>query len=185
MIPFSAMFTLDFFLTLAFVAAAVTAMIFSARYHRADGSRTSLFLLVATAFLTAYQVLQLLLGSFISYWLGNYAAQNPEFQLPAWINPALSVLFYALNYGFVIALALAAWFGMRKSRALRLAEHESVEPESGEPVLESLAEEGEDVAEQESGKPVVEPLEEEGRDVVVADGREAAEDPSTSKPTET
>lgn len=164
MIPFSAIFTLDFFLTVAFVAAAVTAMVFSARYHRSDGGRTSLFLLVATAFLTAYQALQLVLGSFVSYWLGNYAAQNPEFQLPAWINPALSVLFYALNYGFVIALALAAWFGMRKARVSEPVLQESAEAECSEQDLEPLA--------------VVD------GDVGAVDGPDVAEDPGASKPAE-
>jgi hypothetical protein len=39
--------------------------------------------------------------------------------MPSWVNLTLVILFTALNYGFVIGLALTAWSAVRKTRADR------------------------------------------------------------------
>jgi hypothetical protein len=64
-------------------------------------------------------MLQWLLSSFVSYFVTNYASAHADFALPSWVNPTLTILFTALNFGFVIGLGLTAWSAVRKVRADR------------------------------------------------------------------
>jgi len=64
-------------------------------------------------------MLQWLLSSFVSYFVTNYASAHADFELPSWVNPTLTILFTALNFGFVIGLGLTAWSAVRKVRADR------------------------------------------------------------------
>ncbi|RIE12031.1 hypothetical protein [Candidatus Cryosericum odellii] len=80
----------------------------------------SLFLLLTTALVAAYYTMQWLLSSFISFYVSNYAASHPTFQMPTWVNVALVILFTTVNYAFVLTLGLTAWFAVRKNCAERL-----------------------------------------------------------------
>jgi hypothetical protein len=154
MIPFSAIFSIDFFFSLGYVILSVTGLVFAVSFRRLQGGRTSLFLLLTAVCVTTYYMLQWLLSSFVSYFVTNYASAHADFELPAWVNPTLTILFTALNFGFVICLGLTAWSAVRKVRADRasmalaaadecapetqtsesgeLAESESVEPAATE-----------------------------------------------------
>jgi hypothetical protein len=77
----------------------------------------SLFLLLTTALVATYYTIQWLLSSFVSFYVSNYAASHPDFQLATWVNLSLTILFTALNYAFVVTLVLTAWFAVRKNRA--------------------------------------------------------------------
>lgn len=116
MIPFSAIFSLDFFFNLGYVVLAVVGLVLAVSYRRSQEGKVSLFLVLTTALVTAYYTVQWLLASFVSYYVSNYAASHVDFQVPSWINVALVVLFTALNYAFIITLGLTAWFAVRKAR---------------------------------------------------------------------
>lgn len=117
MIPFSSIFSVDFFFNLGYALLAVIGLILAIGYRRSQDGKVSLFLLLTTALVATYYTLQWLLGSFISYSVSNYAAAHPDYQFPSWINMALIILFTALNYSFIVTLGLTAWFAIRKSRA--------------------------------------------------------------------
>jgi len=117
MIPFSAIFSVDFFFNLGYVALSIAGLVLAISYRRSQEGKVSLFLLLTTALVTTYYTMQWLLSSFISFYVSNYAASHPDFQMPTWVNMALVILFTALNYAFVMALGLTAWFAVRKNRA--------------------------------------------------------------------
>ncbi|MHB8070908.1 MAG: hypothetical protein ACYDHF_02970 [Candidatus Cryosericum sp.] len=119
MIPFSAIFSTDFFFSLGYVILSVAGLVYAASFRRSQGGKTSLFLLLTAACVTTYYMLQWLLSSFVSYFVSNYAYAHTDFTMPGWVNPTLVVLFTALNYGFVIGLGLTAWSAVRKSRVDR------------------------------------------------------------------
>lgn len=119
MIPFSAIFGTDFFFSLGYVVLSVAGLVYAASFRRSQGGRTSLFLLLTAACVTTYYMLQWLLSSFVSYFVTNYASAHADFELPSWVNPTLTILFTALNFGFVIGLGLTAWSAVRKVRADR------------------------------------------------------------------
>jgi protein-S-isoprenylcysteine O-methyltransferase Ste14 len=119
MIPFSAIFSTDFFFNLGYVILSVAGLVCAASFRRSQAGKTSLFLLLTAALVATYYTLQWLLASFISYFVSNYAAAHSDFQMPSWVNLTLVILFTALNYGFVIGLALTAWSAVRKTRADR------------------------------------------------------------------
>lgn len=124
MIPFSSIFSIDFFFNLGYALLAVVGLVLAIQYRRSQDGKVSLFLLLTTVLVTTYYTLQWLLGSFISYYVSNYAAAHPDFQFPTWLNLSLVILFTALNYAFIIMLGLTAWFAVRRSRSesLLLAE---------------------------------------------------------------
>jgi len=117
MIPFSAIFSVDFFFNLGYVVLSIAGLVLAISYRRSQEGKVSLFLLLTTALVTTYYTMQWLLSSFISFYVSNYAASHPDFQMPTWVNMALVILFTALNYAFVMALGLTAWFAVRKIRA--------------------------------------------------------------------
>ena len=120
MIPFSAIFSVDFFFNLGYVVLSIAGLVLAISYRRSQEGKVSLFLLLTTALVTTYYTMQWLLSSFISFYVSNYAASHPDFQMPTWVNMALVILFTALNYAFVMALGLTAWFAVRTNRAERL-----------------------------------------------------------------
>lgn len=117
MIPFSAIFSVDFFFNLGYVVLSIVGLVLAISYRRSQEGKVSLFLLLTTALVAAYYTMQWLLSSFVSFYVSNYAASHPEFQMPTWVNMALAILFTALNYAFVVTLVLTAWFAVRKTRA--------------------------------------------------------------------
>lgn len=119
MIPFSAIFSVDFFFSLGYVVLSIAGLVLAVSYRRSQEGKVSLFLLLTTALVAAYYTMQWLLSSFVSFYVSNYAVSHPEFQIPTWLNMALAILFTALNYAFVLTLGLTAWFAVRKTRAER------------------------------------------------------------------
>jgi hypothetical protein len=117
MIPFSAIFSVDFFFNLGYVVLSIAGLVLAISYRRSQEGKVSLFLLLTTALVAAYYTMQWVLSSFVSFYVSNYAASHPDFQMPTWVNMALVILFTALNYAFVMALGLTAWFAVRKNRA--------------------------------------------------------------------
>jgi len=117
MIPFSAIFSADFFFSLGYVILSIVGLVLAASYRRSQEGKMSLFLLLTTALIAAYYTMQWLLSSFISFYVSNYAASHPDFQVPTWVNMALVILFTALNYAFIVTLVLTAWFARRKARS--------------------------------------------------------------------
>ncbi len=132
MIPFSAIFSLDFFFNLGYVVLSAVGLALAVSYRRSREGKVSLFLLFTTALVTTYYTLQWLLSSFISFYVSNYAATHPDFQMPSWVNLALVILFTALNYGYVVTLGLTAWFAVRSNRAERSVLTQSLEDTSPE-----------------------------------------------------
>jgi hypothetical protein len=132
MIPFSAIFSLDFFFNLGYVVLSAVGLVLAVSYRRSREGKVSLFLLFTTALVTTYYTLQWLLSSFISFYVSNYAATHPDFQMPSWVNLALVILFTALNYGYVVTLGLTAWFAVRSNRAERSVLTQSLEDTSPE-----------------------------------------------------
>ncbi|MFZ2414169.1 MAG: hypothetical protein WAW16_08125 [Candidatus Cryosericum sp.] len=132
MIPFSAIFSLDFFFNLGYVVLSLAGLVLAVSYRRFQEGKVSLFLLLTTALVTTYYTLQWLLSSFISFYVSNYAATHPDFQIPSWVNLTLVILFTALNYGFVVTLGLTAWFAVKKNRAERFVLTQSPEETSPE-----------------------------------------------------
>ncbi|MHB8105856.1 MAG: hypothetical protein ACYDH4_00275 [Candidatus Cryosericum sp.] len=120
MIPFSAIFSTDFFFNLGYVILSIAGLVLAVSYRRSQEGKVSLFLLLTTALTTAYYTMQWLLSSFVSFYVSNYAASHPTFQMPTWVNVALVILFTTVNYAFVLTLGLTVWFAIRKSRADRL-----------------------------------------------------------------
>ncbi|MFA4932059.1 MAG: hypothetical protein WC625_04060 [Caldisericia bacterium] len=120
MIPFSAIFGVDFFFSLGYVVLSIAGLALAVSYRRSQEGKVSLFLLLTTALVATYYTMQWLLSSFVSFYVSNYAASHPEFQIPTWLNMALVILFTALNYAFVLTLGLTAWFAVRKTRAERM-----------------------------------------------------------------
>jgi hypothetical protein len=120
MIPFSAIFSTDFFFNLGYVVLSIAGLVLAISYRRSQEGKVSLFLLLTTALVAAYYTMQWLLSSFISFYVSNYAASHPTFQMPTWVNVALVILFTTVNYAFVLTLGLTAWFAVRKNRAERL-----------------------------------------------------------------
>ncbi|MCE5192878.1 hypothetical protein LLF88_02865 [bacterium] len=119
MIPFSAIFSVDFFFNLAYALLAAGGLVMAIKYRRSQDGKASLFLLLTTALVTTYYTLQWLLGSFVSYYVSNYAAVHPEYQFPSWLNVGLVILFTGLNYAFIVTLGLTALFAVKKGRAER------------------------------------------------------------------
>ncbi|HZL83315.1 MAG TPA: hypothetical protein VFB98_07540 [Candidatus Deferrimicrobium sp.] len=119
MIPFSAIFSTDFFFNLGYVVLSIAGLVLAISYRRSQEGKVSLFLLLTTALVAAYYTMQWLLGSFISFYVSNYAASHPTFQMPAWVNVALVILFTTVNYAFLLTLGLTAWFAVKKNRAER------------------------------------------------------------------
>jgi hypothetical protein len=117
MIPFSAIFSVDFFFSLGYVVLSMAGLVLAISYRRSQEGKVSLFLLLTTALVATYYTIQWLLSSFVSFYVSNYAASHPDFQLATWVNLALTILFTALNYAFVVTLGLTAWFAVRKTRA--------------------------------------------------------------------
>jgi hypothetical protein len=117
MIPFSAIFSVDFFFSLGYVVLSIAGLVLAISYRRAQEGKVSLFLLLTTALVATYYTIQWLLSSFVSFYVSNYAASHPDFQLATWVNLTLTILFTALNYAFVVTLVLTAWFSVRKNRA--------------------------------------------------------------------
>lgn len=117
MIPFSAIFSVDFFFSLGYVVLSITGLVLAISYRRSQEGKVSLFLLLTTALVATYYTIQWLLSSFVSFYVSNYAASHPDFQLATWVNLSLTILFTALNYAFVVTLVLTAWFAVRKNRA--------------------------------------------------------------------
>jgi len=120
MIPFSAIFSVDFFFNLGYVVLSIVGLVLAISYRRSQEGKVSLFLLLTTALVAAYYTMQWLLSSFISFYVSNYAASHPTFQMPTWVNVALVILFTTVNYAFILTLGLTAWFAVRKNRAERL-----------------------------------------------------------------
>ncbi|MCX6083705.1 MAG: hypothetical protein NT102_01900 [Caldiserica bacterium] len=116
MIPFSAIFNRDFFIYLGFVVLSIAGLVLAVSYRRSQEGKVSLFLLLTTALVATYYTLQWLVISFVSFYVSNYAASHPDFQVATWVNLALTILFTALNYAFVLTLGLTAWFAVRKAR---------------------------------------------------------------------
>jgi hypothetical protein len=117
MIPFSAIFSVDFFFNLGYVVLSIAGLVLAVSYRRSQEGKVSLFLLLTTALVAAYYTMQWLLSSFVSFYISNYAAAHADFQLPSWLNLALTILFTALNFAFIVTLMLTAWFAVRKTRA--------------------------------------------------------------------
>jgi hypothetical protein len=132
MIPFSAIFSADFFFNLGYVVLSIAGLILAVSYRRSQEGKVSLFLLLTTALVAAYYTMQWLLGSFISFYVSNYAASHPTFQMPTWVNVALVILFTTVNYAFLLTLGLTAWFAVRKNRAERTVLAQSTEETSTE-----------------------------------------------------
>jgi hypothetical protein len=116
MIPFSAIFNRDFFIYLGFVVLSIAGLVLAVSYRRSQEGKVSLFLLLTTALVATYYTLQWLVISFVSFYVSNYAASHPDFQVATWVNLALTILFTALNYACVLTLGLTAWFAVRKAR---------------------------------------------------------------------
>ncbi|MCX6085841.1 MAG: hypothetical protein NTX94_05330 [Caldiserica bacterium] len=117
MIPFSAIFSVDFFFSLGYVVLSITGLVLAISYRRSEEGKMSLFLLLTASLVATYYTLQWLLSSFVSFYVSNYAASHPDFQLATWVNLSLTIFFTVLNYAFILTLALTAWFAVRKSRA--------------------------------------------------------------------
>jgi len=117
MIPFSAIFSVDFFFSLGYVVLSITGLVLAISYRRSEEGKMSLFLLLTTSLVATYYTSQWLLSSFVSFYVSNYAALHPDFQLATWVNLSLTIFFTVLNYAFIVTLALTAWFAVRKSRA--------------------------------------------------------------------
>ena len=117
MIPFSAIFSSDFFIYLGYVVLAVAGLVLAISYRRSQEGKVSLFLLLTTALVTSYYTLQWLFNSFVVYFINNYMVSHPDFQVPDWTMIVLNYLLLALNVGFVATLGLTAWFAVRKNRA--------------------------------------------------------------------
>ena len=120
MIPFSAIFSTDFFFNLGYVVLSIAGLVLAISYRRSQEGKVSLFLLLTTAFVATYYTIQWLLSSFVSLYVTNYAASHPTFQLASWVSLALTILFTTVNYAFILTLGLTAWFAVRKNRAERL-----------------------------------------------------------------
>jgi len=116
MIPFSAIFSVDFFFNLGYVVLSIAGLVLAVSYRRSQEGKVSLFLLLTTALVATYYTMQWLLSSFISFYVSNYAASHPDFQMPTWVNMSLVILFTVLNYTFIVTLGLTAWFAVRKTR---------------------------------------------------------------------
>ncbi len=117
MIPFSAIFSVDFFFSLGYVVLSITGLVLAISYRRSQEGKMSLFLLLTTALVATYYTLQWLLSSFVSFYVSNYAASHPDFQLATWVNLSLTIFFTVLNYAFIVTLVLTAWSAVRKNRA--------------------------------------------------------------------
>jgi hypothetical protein len=117
MIPFSAIFSVDFFFSLGYVVLTIAGLVLAISYRRSQEGKVSLFLLLTIALVATYYTIQWLLSSFVSFYVSNYAASHPDFQLATWVNLDLTILFTALNYAFIVTLVLTAWFAVRKTRA--------------------------------------------------------------------
>jgi len=139
MIPFSAIFGVDFFFNLGYVVLSLAGLVLAISYRRSREGGVSLFLLLTTALVATYYTVQWLLSGFVSFYVSNYAASHPDFQMPTWVNMALVILFTALNYGFVVTLALTAWFAVRKTRAESLVLTEGPEETSSEELTSESA----------------------------------------------
>jgi len=119
MIPFSAIFSSDFFIYLGYVVLAVAGLVLAISYRRSQEGKVSLFLLLTTALVTSYYTLQWLFNSFVVFFVNNYMVSHPDFQVPNWTMVVLNYLVLALNFGFLATLGLTAWFAVRKNRAER------------------------------------------------------------------
>jgi len=117
MIPFSAIFSVDFFFNLGYVVLSIAGLVLAISYRRSQEGKMSLFLLLTTALVVAYYTLQWLFNSFVVFFVNNYMVSHPEFQVPNWTMIALNYLVLVLNFGFVLTLGLTAWFAVRKNRA--------------------------------------------------------------------
>ncbi len=135
MIPFSSIFSVDFFFNLGYALLAALGLVLAILYRRSQDGKVSLFLLLTTTLVTTYYTLQWLLGSFVSYYVSNYAAAHPEYQFPSWLNMGLGILFTALNYSFILMLGLTALFAVRKGRAERFLLAEGPKDASTEEVV--------------------------------------------------
>jgi hypothetical protein len=139
MIPFSAIFSADFFFNLGYVVLSIAGLVLAVSYRRSQEGKVSLFLLLTTALVAAYYTMQWLLGSFISFYVSNYAASHPTFQMPAWVNVALVILFTTVNYAFLLTLGLTAWFAVRKNRTERLVVTQGPKEMSSEELVSESA----------------------------------------------
>ena len=139
MIPFSAIFSVDFFFNLGYVVLSIAGLVLAGSYRRSQEGKVSLFLLLTTALVATYYTMQWLLSSFISFYVSNYAAAHADFQMPSWVNLALTILFTALNYAFIVTLVLTAWFAVRKTRAERVILAQGSEETSPEELTSECA----------------------------------------------
>jgi hypothetical protein len=139
MIPFSAIFSADFFFNLGYVILSIAGLVLAVSYRRSQEGKVSLFLLLTTALVAAYYTMQWLLSSFISFYVSNYAASHPTFQMPTWVNVALVILFTTVNYAFLLTLGLTAWFAVRKNRTERLAVTQGPKEMSSEELVSESA----------------------------------------------
>jgi protein-S-isoprenylcysteine O-methyltransferase Ste14 len=139
MIPFSAIFSVEFFFSLGYVVLSIAGLVLAISYRRTQEGKVSLFLLLTTALVAAYYTMQWVLSSFVSFYVSNYAAAHADFQLPSWVNVALTILFTALNFAFIVTLGLTAWFAVRKNRADRLVLTQGPEELSSEELASESA----------------------------------------------
>lgn len=117
---FASIFNIDFFFGLGLVILAIIGLVMAISYRRSQKGQISLFFLLTTALATAYYTFQWVLSSFISFYVSNYAAAHTNFQMPNWINLALTILFTALNYAFIGTLMLTVWFVIKKTKEAKL-----------------------------------------------------------------
>jgi hypothetical protein len=139
MIPFSAIFSTDFFFNLGYVVLSIAGLVLAISYRRTQEGKVSLFLLLTTALVAAYYTMQWVLSSFVSFYVSNYAAAHADFQLPSWVNVALVILFTTVNYAFLLTLGLTAWFAVRKNRTERLAVTQGPKEMSSEELVSESA----------------------------------------------
>ena len=59
MIPFSAIFSVDFFFSLGYVVLSIAGLVLAISYRRSQEGKVSLFLLLTTALVAAYYTMQL------------------------------------------------------------------------------------------------------------------------------
>ncbi len=82
MIPFSAIFSLDFFFNLGYVVLSAVGLALAVSYRRSREGKVSLFLLFTTALVTTYYTLQWLLSSFISFTSATMRRRTPTSRCP-------------------------------------------------------------------------------------------------------
>jgi len=74
MIPFSAIFSVDFFFNLGYVVLSIVGLVLAISYRRSQEGKVSLFLLLTTALVAAYYTMQWLLNHSVRFSVPTFSS---------------------------------------------------------------------------------------------------------------